>query len=177
MEVKKVQSNSSPFYSLLNTPPTGHSESGKAIIDDYVLKVVDGQEVLVKCGKIDLVTPKKEALEGTYLPRMIERFTKGALSPADYDKFLNTHSWSDVDVTKMPKNLAEFNQLQIDSERAFMSMPSDVRDLFGNNKYKFVEAVQNGKARPVLEAAGYVRKAAVKQTKVPEIKKEVKANE
>lgn len=159
------------FYSAYNQPPTFPEESGSKMIDDFTLKVVDGEEILVKTGTIDIYDSKQEALEGTYLPRMIERFMNGNISPVDFDAFKNEHSWEDLDVTGAPKNLAELQQLAIDTDKAFYGMPADVRDLFGDNKYKFVQALQSGKAYDILSRAGYVKKAANENTNIP--KKEV----
>lgn len=41
------------------------------------------------------------------------------------------------DFTKLPKSFAEMLQLQIDSEKKFMSLPKEVREKFNNDKNEF----------------------------------------
>lgn len=170
------------FYSAYSRPKVIPFVAGTKEISEWLLQFDKerGCERVMKTGKkIDIYTNKQEALDGTYLPRMIERFTNGSISAEDFEAFKNPHSWTDIDVTTLPKSLAEMMQLQIDSENAFNSLPSELRDLFGNNKYKFVEAMQNGSAMARLQSAGFISTASTesKLEKKIEKEKDVKSDE
>lgn len=52
-------------------------------------------------------------------------------------ELLNQRQGTFGDFTQMPKTFAEMLQLQIDSNRLFDSLPSDVKDKFGNDSNKF----------------------------------------
>lgn len=159
----KTQVNVISFFSAYNRSKTIACCSGVKEVDDYSLQFDKdlGCEIVKPNGKkLDIYQVKQDALDGTYLPRMIERFTNGSISAEDFEAFKNPTSWTDIDVTSLPKSLAEMQQLQIDSENAFNSLPSEFRDLFGNSKFKFVEAMQNGSAIARLTAAGFIKSAA-----------------
>lgn len=178
-----------PFYSAYRRPATIPSVAGSKEIPDLYLKVIDGEEHLVQKSVTDpktknvtlitrdIYTPKQEALEGTYLPRMIERFLNGSISPEQFEVFKNPHAWTDIDVTSAPKNLAEALQLQIDAENAFNSLDPKLRELFGDNKFKFIQAMEDGTAVSRLQAAGFIKPSAQTQSKDPVVKKEGVSNE
>lgn len=172
------------FYSAFNRPVSIPTVSGSKEIPDLYLRVVDGFELLVskqaKDGKKimrDIYSPKQEALEGSYLPRMIERFLNGSISPEQFEVFKNPQSWTDIDVTHAPKTLAEALQLQIDSDNAFMSLDPKLRDVFGNNQFNFMSSLQDGSFYERLARAGFVPKTAENTSKISKVSKDIKKSQ
>lgn len=152
-----------------------YTASGEKIVDEYGLKVVNGQIQVCVIGKIDIYTPKQEALEGTYLPRMIDRFLNGNMSPIQFDEFVNSHSWQAGDFTDLPKNLMEFENLKIKATGIFNSLPGKIRDLFGQSQERFISEFGSGEALKKLNDYFGKQKAAASTTSVP--KSEVDVNE
>lgn len=175
---KSATSAKIKFFSAYNLPTEKvYTSSGTDIVDKYALVYDKEQsaEVLKVVGKEDIYTPKQEALDGTYLPRMIERYLDGSISEDDYNAFVKKRSWSDIDVSDLPTNFQDVMTLRQDASNYFMSLPVSVRDLFGDNINKFTQELLGGTALSKIQNVLYPN--AQKTSKLPEEKAQVSDGE
>lgn len=109
------------------------SEPGSPIRDIYSAKVeTDGTVILKKVGEEninDLIQANKSSTD-------IETIIAYYNQTGD-ETVLNRYIPTYGDFTKLPKTLAEFLQLRIDSENFFMALPSEVKKEFDNDPNKF----------------------------------------
>lgn len=138
-----------PFYSRLKRCKTIPSLSGDKVVDKYglVYDEVLGRKVLQVTGKEDIYQIKQVALSGTYLRSLLDRYEKG-LTEIDFDSMLDTGHF--VDLTSLPKTLAEYQKIMIDAEAQFMSLKPSVRSEFGSFS-GFLSALQNGSAQVIFD--------------------------
>lgn len=165
------------FYSRVSYPDRVCAPSGERVVPEYGWKVdpKTSEKYIGVVGEIDLYTPIQEALPGTYLRDVLERFDAGAVSLADYKKYIEATKEAApfTDVLEMPKTLAEVQQIMIDADETFHSLPVDLRADFGHSKEKFLASIADGSAGTVFTAYSE-RKGLIKKK---DEDKEVKSDE
>lgn len=87
----------------------------------------DGTLKLVKIGTENTDEIIASYYESTTLECILSKFANGDMSA------LNRYQPLYMDVTQMPKTLAEAQQKVINAEYAFNALPADVKEQFGNN--------------------------------------------
>lgn len=87
----------------------------------------DGTLKLVKIGSENTDEIIASYYESTTLECILSKFANGDMSA------LNRYQPLYMDVTQMPKTLAEAQQKVINAEYAFNALPADVKEQFGNN--------------------------------------------
>lgn len=108
----------------------------------------DGTIELVQCGKEDFQDFIESWTDSCDMTHVLTQLRNGDLS------VLNQRPGMYGNFTEMPSTLAEFMQLQIDSDRMFDSLPIDVKQEFDNDKNKFFAQAGNQewyeKLKPVM---------------------------
>ena len=87
----------------------------------------DGTLKLVPVGKENTDEIIASYYESTTLECILAKFANGDMSA------LNRYQPLYIDVTEMPKSLAEAQQKIINAEYAFNALPAEVKQQFGNN--------------------------------------------
>ena len=149
------------FYSLTNKPPRMPYPKSEKIVDTYSLKIdkTTGKKELKVSGKTDIYEKIQESKDGTLLYNILERYTAGDI------EVLNKRQGMYGDVTNLPTNLAEAQQLIIEAENTFKNLPIDIRREFNHSITEFMAGIENGKLEKVLIEKG-LKEAPQEQTKV-----------
>lgn len=109
------------------------SNSGSPIHVLYSAKVEkDGTVVLEKVGEENTDEMIQAAKASTDIETIISYFNQ-----TGDETVLNRYSKNYGDFTKIPKTLAEFLQLRIDSENFFNALPAEIKQQFDNDSNKF----------------------------------------
>lgn len=109
------------------------SDSGSPIRPVYSAKVEsDGEVVLTKVGEENIDDLIQACKDSTDISTIVAYYNQ-----TGDENVLNRYIPSYGDFTKLPKSLAEFLQLRIDSENFFYALPVEVRKEFDNDSNKF----------------------------------------
>lgn len=143
------------FGSRKNYPATRPSPAGKKIVDElgWVVDKKTSERYIGKIGEKDIYTPKQEALPSVYLKTNLERFNAGAMSLDQYKQFIDAtrEARPYSDLTRLPSTLAEVQQILIDADETFYSLPVELRADFGHSKERFLAAMSDGSASEVFQ--------------------------
>lgn len=126
------------IYSRFNRPAVERSFIGDALDPVFEERVVDGVQQLVEVKKEPINPFVQSSLAGTLVYNILAKYERG-----DIDA-LQRVAGQYIDVTGMPKNLAEAQQQIINISRQFDALPLDVRNKFGNNVDMFIKTVAEG---------------------------------
>lgn len=111
------------------------SDPGSPVREVYTPQIdSDGQITLVCTGKEDIQKLINADRECCDINSVVARFTAGDVSA------LVQGNPVFLDVTGMPKTLAEAYALNFRAEHAFENLPADVRAKFENNFYLFLQS-------------------------------------
>lgn len=91
----------------------------------------DGTVILIESGKEDTDEYIDSFREETEISTVIKKFLAGDVS------VINQKQGFYADVTNMPKTYAEMLQLRIDSKKAYDNLPTNVKEQFDNDEFKF----------------------------------------
>lgn len=91
----------------------------------------DGTITLIPDGFINTDEEISSYADSVDIENIVYRFLNGEVD------VLHKHVGQYGDFTNMPKTLAEFLQLQIDSKRVFDGLPAEVKSKFDNDVNKF----------------------------------------
>lgn len=146
-----------------NTKYTGRNKrssvTGSAYQIEYQLVIDDdGHEKLKPNGMTNLHDEIQSHRASVDINLIIERFTAGD------DSALNAMNGFYADITELPKDLMNLMNMNLEGERLFNQMPTEVKDVFGNSYLQFL-------AHPE-ELKRFVRMPAENL----DLKKEVKEN-
>lgn len=121
------------FASLLTPRPRFYSNSGSKMADDYEI-IIDkkGHKSLKKCGEHDIYAEIQSYYEETKIENILARAAAGDVAA------LNQKSGFYADITDTPANLMEAQNMILKLEKAFYSLPTEIRANFDNSKEKFV---------------------------------------
>lgn len=109
-------------------------EPGSGIKDEFQLRVVDGSKTLVKTGQSDLYAYIQSHADSVDIHKILERC---ALMD-DYSPLMRMPS-AFMDVTEMPKSLAEAYAAVQDAQNFFDRMPTDIKETYENNFIHFLQ--------------------------------------
>lgn len=115
-----------------------HCPAGEKIIDTYSL-VVDkntGAQELKKTGKTNIYDFIQSSLAETLIYNVIERYNSGDITALD--KVRGFYG----DVINMPKTLAEAQQIMINAEKLFKSLPLETRAKYNHDVGQFLSNVE-----------------------------------
>lgn len=91
-----------------------------------------GRRVLTKTRLVNTYEMIQVGREETEIARIVQRARNGDTS------VLNAMNGQYIDVTDMPKNLAEAQQFMINAENMFEKMPNEVKAKFGYDSDRFI---------------------------------------
>lgn len=124
----------------VQTPPV----SGVADVFDEVL-LEDGTMGLKKVGEHDLNDFIQQPLDGTLVYNLLDRFAK-----TEDPSIFNRASGFYADITSMPTNLMEAQNMLLNIDKKFASLSSEIKEKFDNNSHKFAQAVLDGSIEKIL---------------------------
>ena len=125
------------FGSRCNRPATISAPQGTGERDLYEERVVDGVRQLVVTGKENLKDIIEASKEETLISNIMKRFEMGDINA------LSRVQGFYGDVTGMPTNLAEAQNMLIKMENDFYSLPMDIKKKFDNSFDKYVKDVSS----------------------------------
>ena len=148
------------FYSYSNKHPRSPYPESHKIVPTYSLKIdkQTGKKELKESGKTDIYEKIQENKEGTYIYDILEKYMGGD------ESVLSKNVARYEDVTELPTNLAEAQQLIIDAENTFKSLPLEIRKEFNHSPTEFMAGIENGKLEQILIKKGLKEKP--QETKV-----------
>lgn len=138
------------FFTRVNRPRAIPSPVGDGIEPVFEERIVNGVRSLVRTGGNPINAFVQESLRDTLVYNILDRYQRGDVNA------LQRMSGQFMDVTGMPKNLAEAQQKLIDVERQFSLLPISVRQRFDNSMSKFVAGFADGSALEILKDAGFI---------------------
>lgn len=124
------------FRTLYTDRKIVNIEPGSGIKDEYQLRVVDGTKTLVKTGQTDLYEYIQSHADSVDIHKILERC---ALMD-DYSPLMRMPAQF-MDVSEMPKNLAEAYAAVQDAENFFNRMPTDIKEKYDNNFIQFIQDI------------------------------------
>lgn len=125
------------FFSRLNLPVTICSPIGNGERSIFEERIVDGVKKLVVTGKENLKEFIESSKADTLISNIMKRFENGDVN------ILSRVQGFYGDVTSMPSNLAECQNLLIKLENQFNSLPAETKAKFDNSFNKYVKDVSS----------------------------------
>lgn len=122
------------FRTLYTERKIVHIEPGSGIKDEYQLRVVDGTKTLVKTGQTNLYEYIQSHADSVDIHKILER----CAMMDDYSPLMRMPAQF-MDVSEMPKNLAEAYAAVQDAENFFNRMPTDLKEKYDNNFIQFLQ--------------------------------------
>lgn len=108
--------------------------AGSGIKDEYQLRITEDGEDLVKTGQSDLYEYIQSHADSVDIHKILER----CAMIQDYS-ILNRMPADFMDVTEMPKNLAQAHAAVKDAENYFMHLPLSMRQEYDNSFTNFLQ--------------------------------------
>ena len=113
-----------------------YSEPGSPIKIEYQLRIIDNHEEIVETGKSNLYEYIQSHADSVDISKILER-----CALIDDYSLLNRMPAQFMDVTEMPKNLAEaFAQVQ-DAKNFFDRMPMEIKEKYNQNYLEFISDI------------------------------------
>ena len=125
------------FGTRFNRPDVIPSDRGTAMRDIFEERIVDGSKELVVTGQENFKDFIEASKAETQIENIIKRFQMGDINA------LSRAQGFYADITGMPNNLAEAQNMLIKMENDFNSLPVDIKKNFDNSFDKYVSTVSN----------------------------------
>lgn len=119
------------------------SPAGSRFSKTYVRASVDGE--LVESGTEDVYDSIQKAAQGIRLEDLIRRARNG--DPDAIPQPLDSYG----DISHMPKDLLEAHGMLLDYRSKFNSLPVTLKNKYGNDFKKFLEAVGDGSIKDAFK--------------------------
>lgn len=133
------------IYSRFDRPSTIESPTGNGERSIFEERIIDGERNLVVTGKEDFKAFIEASKEDTLIDNIIRRFQNGDVT------VLQRKQGFYGDVTNMPSSLAQAQNMLIQLEANFNSLPLEDRELFGNSFDRYVSEVSKMSASDFIE--------------------------
>lgn len=128
------------FYNRSNLPDTIAQPKCEKIIPTYGKEIdKDGTVKIVETGKTNIYEKIQACKDETLVYNILDRFNAGDVTA------LNQRQGTYGDFTEMPKTLVEAQQILIDAEKYFYTLPLEVRKEFNHSVSEFLSCAGNGK--------------------------------
>lgn len=124
--------------SRFNRPTTIASPIGDGHSPVYEERIVEGKRKLVQVGADNINEFVQKSLEDTKIYNILAKYENGNID------VLNQMHGEYLDVTSLPKNLAEAHNLIINAHKTFESLPLEVRAKFDHSSDVFLQKVSDG---------------------------------
>lgn len=141
------------------------SDAGSPYKTEYQLRVVDNNDTLDPIGESDLYSYIQSHADSVDIHKILER-----CALIDDYSMLNKMPARFMDVTEMPKTLAEaYSKIQ-DAKEMFNRMPLDIKESYDNNFVNFIDSLGSEKFEKVV--GEFLNKEKMKNNpdKVDEVK-------
>lgn len=125
------------FGTRFNRPDVTPSDRGTAMRDIFEERIVDGSKELVVTGQENFKDFIEASKAETQIENIIKRFQMGDINA------LSRAQGFYADITGMPNNLAEAQNMLIKMENDFNSLSVDIKKKFDNSFDKYVSMVSN----------------------------------
>lgn len=113
-----------------------YTDPGSPIKIEYQLRIIDNCEEIVETGKSNLFEYIQSHADSVDITKILER----CALIQDYS-MLNRMPTAFMDVTEMPKNLADaYAQVQ-DAKNFFERMPVEIKEKYSNNFVEFISDI------------------------------------
>lgn len=122
------------FRTLYTDRKVVYINPGSPIKEEFQLRIVDGTKTLVKTGESSLYEYIQSHADSVDLHKILER-----CAMIDDYSLLNRMPSQFMDVTEMPKNLAEAYAAVQDAENFFDRMPVSIKEKYDNNFIQFLQ--------------------------------------
>lgn len=120
------------FFTRFNHAVSGNAPTGDKFDKTYEMQFdKTGHKILKESGKTNRYEKIQCHKDETLIENILKRAT---LDPSVLEQRIGQYG----DFSKMPKSLAEFQNMAIGLEATFKSLPSDVRAKFDNSVDKFI---------------------------------------
>ena len=116
------------------------TEPGSPEKIEYQLRVVDGEEKLVVTGKSDWYAYIQSHKDSVDIHKILER----CAMLDDYSPLMRMPAQF-MDVTEMPKNLAEAHTMIKDAKNYFDMLPIEIKEKYENNYMQFIQDIGSEK--------------------------------
>lgn len=121
------------LYSRFKKRPTVASEPGKQWEKKYTMAIdLTGHKYLEETGEVNIYDKIQESLEETKIENIIRRAVGG--DPNALQVMHGTY----MDITGMPKSLAEMQQIIIGATEEFYKLPLEIREHFNHSLEQYV---------------------------------------
>lgn len=110
--------------------------SGNPFKKEYQIRIVDGEETLAETGESDWYGYIQSHADSVDIHKILER----CAMLQDYSPLMRMPA-EFMDVTYMPKTLAEAYAMTKDAENFFERMPTSVKEKYDNNFVQFIQDV------------------------------------
>lgn len=143
-----------------------YTDPGSPIKIEFQLRIIDNHEEIVETGKSNLYEYIQSHADSVDITKILER-----CALIDDYSLLNRMPAQFMDVTEMPKTLAEaFAQVQ-DAKNFFDRMPMDIKEKYNQNYLEFISDI--GSERFMHNVSDYLetlKKAQEVKEKAEEVK-------
>lgn len=124
------------FPTKYNHSETPYTNCGDPIKIEYAIRVVDGETTLCEVGKSNLYEYIQSHADSVDLHKILER-----CAMLDDYSALNRMPAAFMDVTNMPKTLAEAFAMTQDAKNFFDMMPTYIKNQYGDNFVEFIKDI------------------------------------
>lgn len=138
------------FFSRSSLPVQPAASFDK-VVDDYgwVYDETRKRRVEGVKGQVDIYAKIQAATPGTTLSDMIDKYQKGDMSADALMQLVGQNFGTDsskvfADVSEMPTNIFELDQVRANARDSYDALPAEVKALFGSDYQTFVNAVLDG---------------------------------
>lgn len=116
------------MYSLFNRPETKPVPTGTEFETEYNIELDrNGHKILIEAGKTNVYDLIQESYESTKIANIVQRATYG-------DPYvLQARNGQYIDITDMPTNLAEMQNLITKARNEFEKLPVEIKEKFDNS--------------------------------------------
>lgn len=121
---------------VFNADRSGYTEAGSPVKIEYQLRIVEGKRKLVEVGKSSFYDYIQSHADSVDIHKILER----CAMVNDYS-YINRMPSSFMDVTNMPKNLAEAFEAVQDANNYFDGLPVDLKKEYNNNFHEFLSDI------------------------------------
>lgn len=153
------------FATMYSNHISPDSCPGDPVMIDYQLRIIDGKEEVVEVGKTDWYAYIQSHKDSVDINKILERcylmedFSPLVRMPATF-----------MDVTDMPKTLAEAHQMIRDAENMFDRMPKEIKEKYNNSAIEFIADI--GSEKFGKNVSEYLDSIKSKETVIKEESKE-----
>lgn len=145
-------------YSKVSDPNKFFSSAGEEVHVLYSPRInVDGSIRLEKSGEVNIRDEINSHRDETDIAIIMRRLKQGDTS------VLQRNNPMYGDFTNLPKSMAEVLQVHIDAEKAFLSLPVDIRSQFGNDVNRWIASAGSDEWMEIMKFDKPISESDIKE--------------